>query len=103
MLVYNIYSDIDDLANVIESVYTLAGQWRTITTNLHLRSGSMDVIESDNIHSSVRCLQLANIDWMKLNYNHERNGRPSWRMLAKAIRRLDGRIFQKIVLEHPAG
>ena len=81
----------------------LAGQWRAIATNLRLKNGSMDTIESDNSNKSVRCLQLAITDWLKLNYNYERNGRPSWRMLAKAIRELDGRLFNRIIYEHPAG
>ena len=93
----------DDLGELCEVLSNLAGQWRTIANNLRLRDGSMNTIESDNSRSVTRCLQLAIRDWLKLNYNYERNGRPSWRMLAKAVRPLDGGLFEKIVREHPAG
>ena len=78
----------------------LAGQWRTIATNLRLKNGSMNTIESNHPKDAMRCLQLATRDWLKLNY--ESNGRPSWRMLAKAVHKLDGRLFDRIVREHPA-
>ena len=81
----------------------LAGQWRTIATNLRLRNGSMHTIETNNNKDVMRCLQLAIKDWLSLNYDHEKNGRPSWRMLAKAVRIFDRRRFDRIVREHPAG
>ncbi len=46
----------------------------------------------------MRCLQLALTDWLKLNYNY---GKPSWKKLAKAMRPLDGNIFEKIVSKFP--
>ena len=60
----------------------------------------METIAGDNKDSN-ECLRLAMIKWLKLNYNWERNGVPSWRMLAKAIRQLDGGLFNKIAQEHP--
>ena len=80
---------------------SLAGQWRTIATNLQLKNGSMNTIESNHPKDAMRCLQLAIKDWLELNY--ESNGRPSWRMLAKAVHPLDGELFKQIVCEHPAG
>ena len=63
----------------------------------------MNTIESNHPKDAMRCLQLAIEDWLKLNYNYGKNGHPSWRMLAKAVRPLDGGLFKKIVFEHPAG
>ncbi len=80
----------------------MAGQWRTIATSLRLRNGSMDIIEAQNKDDVTRCLQLATADWLKRNFNYERSGLPSWRTLAKAVRKLDGRLFDKIVREHPS-
>ncbi len=60
----------------------------------------METIAGDNKDSN-ECLRLAMIKWLKLNYNWESNGMPSWRMLAKAIRQLDGGLFYKIAQEHP--
>ncbi len=63
----------------------------------------MDTIETNNSQDVTRCLQLAIKDWLKLNYNYKKNGPPSWRMLAKSIRKLDGKLFNQIVHDHPAG
>ncbi len=61
----------------------------------------MDVIETNNSSDSERCLQLALTDWLRLNYNYEKHGKPSWKKLAKAVKPLDGNIFEKIVTEYP--
>ncbi len=84
-------------------IESLAAKWRTIATNLRLNDSNMDTIAYNNNKDAMRCLQLAIMDWLKLNYNYEKNGFPSWRMLAKAIKNLDGGLFNQIILEHPAG
>ncbi len=63
----------------------------------------MNTIETNNCRDVTRCLQLDIREWMKLNFNYERNGWPSWRTLAKAVRKLDGIVFDSIVREPPAG
>ncbi len=84
-------------------IASLAAKWRIIATNLRLNDSSTETIQHDNYRDALGCLHLAIREWLKLNYNYEKNGRPSWRMLAKAIQNLDGRLFDKIILEHPAG
>ncbi len=76
-------------------------RWRTLTTSLRLKYSSMSTIKEAKKNDVVRCLQLALMDWLKLNYNYEKHGKPSWKKLAKAMRPLDGNIFKKIVLEFP--
>ncbi len=72
-------------------------RWRTLATNLRLKDSTMNTIEKNDNNDVVRCLQFALMDWLKLNYNYEKNGKPSWKKLAKAMRPLDGNIFEKIV------
>ena len=72
-------------------------RWRTLATNLRLKDSTMNTIEKNDNNDVVRCLQLALMDWLKLNYNYEKNGKPSWKKLAEAMRPLDGNIFEKIV------
>ncbi len=76
-------------------------KWRTLTTSLRLKDSSMSIIKEDNKDDVVRCLQLALTDWLNLNYNYERNGKPSWKKLAEAMKPLNGNIFESIVSEHP--
>ncbi len=73
-------------------------RWRTLATFLRLKDSSMSTIMEVDV---VRCLQLALTDWLRLNYNYEKHGKPSWKKLAKAMRPLDRNIFEKIVTEYP--
>ena len=75
-------------------------RWRTLATYLRLKDSSMSTIKEDNKDDVVRCLQLALTDWLKLNYNYEKHGKPSWKKLAKAMKPLDGNIFENIVSKY---
>ncbi len=77
------------------------GRWRTLATNLRLKDSTMNTIEKNHNTDVLRCLQLALMDWLKLNYNYEKNGKPSWKKLAKAMKPLDGNIFERIVSKYP--
>ncbi len=76
-------------------------KWRTLATRLRLKDSSMNTIETNNEKDVVRCLRLALTDWLKLNYNYRKHGRPSWKKLAEAIMPLDGNIFEKIISKYP--
>ncbi len=92
----------EDIADIMEMLADFdTGRWRTLATNLRLKDSSMNTIKADNSNDVVRCLQLALTDWLKLNYNYEKNGKPSWKKLAKAMRPLDGNIFEKIFSKFP--
>ena len=84
----------------MELLLGMAGKWQEITTHLRLKSDEMAIIARDNKDSKT-CLRLAMIEWLKLNYKWQKNGVPCWRMLAKAVRHLDGGLFNRIIQEHP--
>ncbi len=62
----------------------------------------MYTIEKNHDQDVVKCLQLALKDWLNLNYNYEKSGKPSWKKLAKAMRPFDRNIFENIVSKYPA-
>ncbi len=95
----DISEDIIDILEVLADFDTR--RWRTLTTSLRLNNFSMDEVQWLHKHNVVLCLQRALMDWLELNYNYEKHGKPSWKKLAKAIRTVDGNIFKKIVLEFP--
>ncbi len=70
-------------------------KWRILATNLRLKDSSMNTIMRENRNNVRMCIQLAITDWLKLNCE------PSWRKLAKAVRPLNGNIFEKIVSMYP--
>ena len=97
----NIYAAIeDDLADILEALLGLEQEWRRIGTNLRLRNSALDTIEANNSGVQSR-LHSAMTEWLRLNYNYRENGVPSWRMLAKAVYRLDRSVFNRIAEEHP--
>ena len=92
----------EDIADIMEMLTDFdAGRWQTLATILRLKDSTMNTIKADNSNDVLRCLQLALTDWLKLNYNHEKNGKPSWNKLAKAMKPLDGNIFERIVSKCP--
>ena len=92
--------DIDDLGDVLDEVETLSSKWRLLSVKLRIKESSLDVIER-NYPSDVRsCLYRALGEWLKLNYNHQRHGKPTWRRLAEAVKSLDCALFEDIAKRH---
>ncbi len=97
------FSDIsEDIADIMEVLADFdTGLWFELATELRLRDSSKTSIRANNGHDVVRCLQLALTDWLRLNYNLKKYGKPSWKKLAKAIKPLNEGIFLKIVSKFP--
>ena len=66
-----------------------------LATKLGLRYSVLERIESDHQGVIMRLFQ-ALLQWLKLNYDHDRHGKPSWRRLAEAVKPLDHALFEKI-------
>ncbi len=99
--VYNFYSaDVGPVYELLVRAH-LAAKWPTIATNLRL--GHLIVAIESNYKDAEWCLRHAIAQWLRLNYLYKKYGHPSWRILAKAIRQLDGELVEKIAQEHPAG
>ncbi len=67
---------------------------------LRVKESSLDVIERNYPSDVQTCLYKALGEWLRLNYNHQRHGRPSWRRLAEAVRTLDYGLFEKMINKH---
>ena len=75
----------DDVHDVYEEVFTMAGHWRKIARGLRLSSATISLIVSKSNNDSEDCLFNILEIWLKRTYNTERYGNPSWRMLVKCI------------------
>ena len=83
----------------MEAVEPLASEWRRLSTKLRLKESTLNVIECNN--GDVRtCLRKALVEWLKLNYDHQKHRRPSWRRLAEAVSSLDYALSEKIATAH---
>lgn len=96
-------SDIGDLSEVYEIVEVLAAKWKLLSTKLHICESRVETTEKNYPNDVESCLHESLKEWLKWNYNHEKYGKPSWRKLAKAVKKMDGRLFTKIVSEHSKG
>ena len=77
----------------------LSPKWNLLATKLRLRNRAVENIQhkySDDLSSLNEILK----EWLKLNYNHQKYGRPSWRRLAEAVRSLDYSLFEEIARNH---
>ena len=93
--------DEDDWKEVCRSVSDLSAHWRGLARHLGLDANRIDTIAREN-PLSVDCLSQALIYWLRCNYNLKRNGYPSWRTLAKAVKPLNGSLFSNIKKAHPS-
>ena len=87
--------------DVLDEVETLSSQWKLLSTKLCIKDSSLGIIEKNHPSDVQTCLLEALREWLKLNYNHQRHSRPSWRRLAKAVKTLDNGLFERIAKSHP--
>ena len=92
----------DDWRDVCRTVSGLSAKWTKLARNLGLSANLIDSIACENPSSVDDCLSQALVQWLRCNYNQARKEPPSWRMLAKAVKPLSGRLFNDIKKEHPS-
>ena len=80
----------------MDAVEPLASTWRRLSTKLRLKQSTLDMIECNNSGTVDVCLLEALKEWLRLNYDHQKHGRPSWRRLAEAVSSLDYGLSQMI-------
>ena len=88
------------MGDVLDAVETLSAQWRLLSTKLRLKESTLDIIERNYPTDVQTCLYKALGEWLRLNYDHQRHGRPSWRKLVEAVRSLDCALSERIAIAH---
>ncbi len=87
------------MGDVLDAVEALSAQWRLLSIKLRIKESTLDIIERNYPTDVQTCLYKALGEWLRLNYDHQRHGRPSCRRLAGAVRSLDYRLSEKIFIE----
>ena len=85
---------------VLAAVRPLTSKWKDLLTQLHIDQELLEVIDRDNPRKSHSCLRAALSEWLHMNYDYERHGRPSWKRLAEAVSNIDKRLSEKIIIDH---
>ena len=84
----------------MKAVEDLASKWRPLSTKLGIKKSCLDRIKHDHSGDARMCLYDALGEWLNMNYDHQRHGRPSWRKLAEAVKTEDYALFERIVKSH---
>ena len=95
-------SGTSDLGDVFDAVETLSANWEVLATKLRIQQHTVEAILKNcqgNVHV---CLIKMLEQWLKLNYDYQKYGRPSWRIIAMSVQRMDPGLFEKIARDHPA-
>ena len=90
----------DDLMEVVDSVQRLVASWSKLALYIHVRSDAIERIEQNHPGDAQQCLHQSIMEWLKKNYNLEKFGHPSWRMLVRAVKRLDNALAHGIAIAH---
>ena len=80
-----VYSDVDDLFDVVMELIPVSAQWRNIGIALRLRSNTLDHIQAVNSGNPTACLTSMLVQWLKLNYNVVKFGEPTWQRLVEVV------------------
>ena len=99
---YNvIVVDIDDMADVLVEVEDLAASWRLLFCKLGIKEeSSLAVIEKNSPGDVKTCFYEALKEWLRLNYDYQRHGRPTWRRLAEVVLTISKAVSERIVKKH---
>ena len=95
----------------MEEVLDIKSMWFDLGRSLRLRNDDLEDISKKYPNESDRDAKRALNDvlllWLKKQYNVERFGPPTWRMLVEAVNKRSGgnnqELAKQIALNHPAG
>ena len=90
----------DDWNVVFAECSSLASKWQQLSAFLGLKPSIIDRIKSDFPNDSLGCWSEALKEWIKMNYDTEKFGKPSWKTLLNAIAKIDKLLFNRLATEH---
>ena len=103
MLMMFITDEDDDSGDVMKYLKTAAGDWQSICKSLHVKASRIREFSTNYGHDSARCMDSAVADWLSLNYNIGKFGKPTWRKVAESVVRVNKKLFLSIASEHTSG
>ena len=88
---------------MFDTVETLSANWEVLATKLRIQQHTVEAIKENHRGNVYVCLIKMLEQWLKLNYDYQKYGRPSWRVIAKSVQRMDPGLFEEIARDHPTG
>ena len=94
-----------DIRNVFDEVESLAGRWEGMCIHLGLPPSDIDTIAKKYHHDPDDCLMGVLIKWLKMSYDTQEHGQPTWQMLVAAVANRTGgknpALAKQIAEKHP--
>jgi hypothetical protein len=78
----------------------LASKWHQLSAFLGLTPSVIDRIKNDFPRDSLGSWSEALKEWIRMNYDTQKFGIPSWKTLLEAIANIDKLHFRKLATEH---
>lgn len=85
---------------VIIKCSSLAAKWEQLSAYLGLSMSMIDRIKANRHGDCAACWNEALKEWIMQNYNAEKFGKPSWKVLLRNVAHFDKLLFKKLVEEH---
>ena len=89
----------DDIKNIRQAVSSIEGKWEDFGGNLGLKQSTIETI-SANFRRAERCFTEVITQWLRWNYDYEKEGKPSWKNLVKAVHPINDKLANSIAQEH---
>ena len=93
-------TDKEDWSDIIFECSSLASHWEELCGFLRLPLGTSDTIKEKYPNKEISCLNEVLKLWILRKHRTEKYGLPSWKMLLKAIGKIDKNLFNKLAKEH---
>lgn len=77
----------------------VSARWQEICTSLNIRPNTIQALVTSNKANDVR-LSDALTEWLNLNYNYQKWGKPTWRKVAHSVYNISNTLFLKISEQH---
>ena len=94
------FSDEDNWNDVIIACSSLAPKWQHLSGLLGLPIKTILTIRESYPNNNAASWSEALMQWILKEYNTEECGFPSWKLLLKAVSRVDETLFDRLAKEH---
>ena len=103
-----LYTDEGDLSNIIEEIMPIKSRFYHLGRSLNLKISRLRKIrDGDTWSSDSDALEDVLLLWLNREYDVEKHGPPTWKMLVEAVNKKGGgdncELAKQIASKHPAG
>ena len=100
MLLFCAYLTATDDLLAVEQELGNFSKWKDLGLNLGLSVDSLEIIEEDQRLTKER-VRAVLLEWLRQEYDVDKHGPPSWKVLADAVRPVNLALAIKIENNHP--